>query len=493
MEQTTGACAEDVRPSGGTGCTDRIDPTLRAYAARVARGGTHVGASDSDLQRLLDGAARTTGVVGAALAIFDGERTRVFTTGVANEAAGRPVTSSTMFQIGSATKIYNAALVMQLVDDGLVDLDEPVVSYLPDLRVPDADANEAITLRQLLSMSSGLDNGPYTDHGPGDDAVSRYVAELSDVPVICPPGKMFGYSNAGTVVAGAVVERLTGVPWRQALTERLLAPSRLADTLTAFEDLVYRDVAVGYAPGPDGRTIVRPWRLPVSMEPAGSTLCTTAGDAAAFCRMLLDGGRSGAGDQVLSEVAVEAMCTPNVELPPDLRAHSDAWCVGPTQKRWDGATLYGHAGVNRSGSSNLLWCPERNFAVVTLVNVPAVAHHFNRTVIGTVLADLFGITAPALPVADDGLSPDLDRLVGAYERYGARQEVTVQDGRLCLTFTDDPDQRRTALAPVTATSFVPADPTEHTVLGWPLAFIGSDREPATHVLNGIFAARRVGG
>src|SRR5437660_7277268 len=106
------------------------------------------------LADVVEETARRLGVAGAQVAFFDGEHTVEAAIGVANAETGEAVTTDTLFQIGSTTKLYAAALTLQLVDEGRVDLDEPVTSYLPDLRLADDEAASTITLRHLHSMSS---------------------------------------------------------------------------------------------------------------------------------------------------------------------------------------------------------------------------------------------------------------------------------------------------------------------------------------------------
>src|ERR1700722_5247110 len=115
--------------------------------------------NDHDLQELLDDAARCLDVTGAQLAIFDGQNVREFATGYRNRELGLPVTHDTLFQIGSTTKVFNAALILSLVDGRKLDLDVPVREYLRDFRLADLDAQQHTSLRHLLSMSSGMDNG----------------------------------------------------------------------------------------------------------------------------------------------------------------------------------------------------------------------------------------------------------------------------------------------------------------------------------------------
>src|SRR3712207_8066117 len=95
-------------------------------------------------------------VPGAVLGVLDGDEVAVYAAGLTNKNTGIDVTPDTLFQIGSITKVWTATLVMMLVDEGVLDLDEPVVTYLPELRFADADVTARVTLRHLLSHSSGI-------------------------------------------------------------------------------------------------------------------------------------------------------------------------------------------------------------------------------------------------------------------------------------------------------------------------------------------------
>ncbi len=111
--------------------------------------------NDKELGELLADTARELGVVGAQLAIYDGEREREFAAGYRDLECRLAVTQNTLFQIGSTTKLFNAALVMSLVDIRELSLDTPVCEYIADLKLADEEARESITLRRLLSMTAG--------------------------------------------------------------------------------------------------------------------------------------------------------------------------------------------------------------------------------------------------------------------------------------------------------------------------------------------------
>lgn len=215
------------------------------------------------LQRIVDKAAIESGAVGGQVSVIVGAQRADFVFGSANVELNQPMTSDTVIQIGSTTKVFNAALVMTLVEQHRLDLDVPIIQYMPRFRVADAKARETITLRQLLSMSSGLDNGPYTQFWNGDEALASYVDSLRTLPQVFAPGRGFGYSNAGTSIAGRVVEVVTGNTWDAELRARILEPAGLTHTITLAEDLPFQRVSVGHVPGRNGLgpTVVRPWYI----------------------------------------------------------------------------------------------------------------------------------------------------------------------------------------------------------------------------------------
>ena len=446
-----------------------------------------------DLQQLLDESAASLGIVGAQLAVFDGEAVHEFATGLAIRERNLAVTPDTLFQIGSTTKVFNAAVVMALVDEGMLDLDEPVASYLDGAPLTNDVPPIDMTLRQLLSMSSGLDNGPYTDHGRGDDALGRYVAALAELPVIFEPGTAYGYSNAGTAVAGFAAQRVMGKNWETLLAKRILQPLGLEHSATFPEDLLYHPVALGYSPtpaSPEGERVPF-WGLPRSIAPAGATLCCSAGDLVRFAGMFLRGGRSADGRRVLSVDAIETMHTPEIDMP--TRIIAQRWCTGPYWKRWGGEVIYGHSGTNSGGSSLLLWCPNKGVAAATIANVPSQGYPLADTVFDTLFPEVFGIDKPQTPKPDK-VTPrqvEVERYVGQFEAFGSGFSFFADGGRLMAR--SEVGGLESELIPLGGDRFLPRDPAMGGNRGWDVAFWGDDGNGrVTHYLNGVFALRRSG-
>jgi len=173
------------------------------------------------------------GIPGGAIAVVrDGVVVHTRGFGIA-DAAGRPVTDDTPFVIGSITKSFTALAVMQLVEAGRVDLDEPVARYVPGFRLADADAGARITVRQLLDHTSGLSTSAGTDPltTPVTSLAAR-VRDLADVAPVSQPGAAYHYSNANYVVAGRLIELVSGLDYGTYLRRHVLEPLGMATATT---------------------------------------------------------------------------------------------------------------------------------------------------------------------------------------------------------------------------------------------------------------------
>ncbi len=419
---------------------------------------------------------------------------REFCTGYRNLELRLPVTAETLFQIGSTTKIFNAALIMSLVEEGRLSLHTPVCEYLHNFRSPDGNAQKQITLNHLLSMTAGMDNGPYYDYGRGNDALARYVEVLGGIPHIFVPGTAFGYSNASTCVAGKVAANTMGTTWEQLLVERICRPLGLKHVALFAEDMLQHPLALGYGRQNAGGEIERVsvWSLPRSLAPAGSLTCSSAGDLVGLARMFLSGGKSSNGVAVLQKASIEAMQRPLAKLP--TRLYADEWCLGPFRKCWGGFALYGHGGTNLSGSSMLLWCPDKNVAIATTVNVASEGYPLANAIFDVVFPRMFGINKPALPLLKETIPKEIDhsRYLGRFEAFGMTAKIRSRGEKLML----DAEMGKESivdceLIPLGDDRFLPSDLRISSNRNWDIAVWGSDVDGrASHLLQGLFPLRR---
>lgn len=390
----------------------------------------------SDVQAALETLARQHKVPGASLGILHGDELVEFATGIANRNTGTPVTTSTLFQIGSNTKVYTATLVMQLVDDGLVELDAPVRTYLRGLKLADSKALEKVTVRMLLNHTSGIEGDVFRDGGRGDEGIERFVDGLSDIGQIYRPGKMWSYCNTGWTILGRMVEVVREEPYHRALKERILSPIGALATTVLMEDMLAHSCAVGHVlqPGMSEPIVPPAVMMSPSHAPAGSMAVSTPAEVLRFVRMHLDLGRARDGTRVLSEDSVRAMQQPTVKLPviPQLGTHMG---LGWMLDEWDGERVLGHGGNTIGQGSYLKILPDRPLAVVLLTN-STTGGLLWRDLSRFLFTEFAGVHPAENPKAPaDPPAVDLKRYVGTYSRYGLDIEITVEEGALVAAAT----------------------------------------------------------
>ncbi len=420
-------------------------------------------------------------VPAAAVAVSVGDEVVEAAAGTLNLATGVEATTDSVFQIGSITKVWTATLVMQLVDEGLVDLDEPVHRYLPELRLADQSAAEAMTVRQLLCHTAGFEGDIFTDTGRGDDCVEKLVALLGDVPQLFTPGELFSYNNAGYCVLGRLVEVVRGTSYDEALVEHLITPLGLTHTaVSPYEAIVHRAAMGHVQPAPDAPQVPAPvWALARSNGPAGAMLAMTARDLVAFAKMHLSGGVAASGDKLLTPGAVKAMQTKQVTLP-DLRVLGTGWGLGWELFETVGTPMVGHDGNTIGQASFLRVLPDHDLSVTLLTN-GGDPYGLFHAVVGHVLRALVEVELPPQPKPpDEPEAIDAARYVGTYGNRVMTIAITQDDaGRIWSEMSPkdaspDPTStpQRAELVSFAPDVLIPVEPMSG--LHIPHAFVGDD-------------------
>jgi len=299
--------------------------------------------------------------------------------GWADIAAHKMMQPDALFWIASESKPMTASAFMILVDEGKVNLNDPVEKYLPEFKgqmlAVERDAEHVllrkpahpITVREILSHTSGLPfsspmEQPTLDGLPLRDAVRSYAMG----PLQFPPGTKYQYSNAGINTAGRIIEVVSGMPYEQFMEERLFKPLGMKDTTFWPNSKQVKRLAKSYKPTPDKtglvETTVTQLRYPLSNHanrypmPAGG-LFSTASDTAKFCQMILQQGVYG-GKQLLTEEAVKELTSR--QTAPDLK---DSYGLGFAV----GTDWCGHGGayatnlqIDRKRGLVLVWMVQHN-------------------------------------------------------------------------------------------------------------------------------------
>jgi len=381
-------------------------------------------------QELSDSIARH-GIPGAAAAIWHAGHFYETSAGIANQHTGVPTTPDTIFQVGSITKSFTATLAMQQVERGKLGLDLPVTTYLPQLQLADKQTAAIITLRQLLTHTSGIDGDLLTDTGRDVDALERLVAVLDTTKQLHAPGALFSYCNLGYNILGRVLEVSSGRSWNELLDQDLLRPLGLAHAVTIADDALRHRVAIGHVQGDDGQLqVVGAPFAPRSNGPSGMTMACTARDLITFGRMHLDGGCGHDGQHILTRASSAAMRT--LQAPNPYSEKYRGWGIGWMLLNGAANPVFGHDGGACGNCAFLRVVPATQTIVALLVNHERGMGVF-RDLLARQHAVLAGIDLPPSLMMPESVPNgfELAPYVGRYSRYG--QVIDLQRNELRLS------------------------------------------------------------
>lgn len=388
--------------------------------------------SSDELQQLVEHLVAETGIPGAQVAISHGGRVITAAAGALNVRTGLAVTDESIFQIGSITKLFTTVLVLQLVDDGLIDLGDPVVQHVPEFRLADHARTGEVRIIDLLQHRGGFDGDYFTDGGRGSDAPQVLIADLETSEIFFLPGEQFAYSNAGMVLLGRLIEHKRGVDYLTAVRERIYAPLGLAQAATLPEEAILHGAAVGHTRDAAGRAIVMPsWQLPMSAAATGAALTMSAENLARFGEMLLRSGTTRDGRRLLSAEHAALMSERAFGLPVASSA-GEGFGVGAFTFRYDGTTAFGHDGQTIGQVAGLRVVPDADLVIAVLTNRENTTA-FTEAVIDFALQRFSGARVVAdPPLPEPPLDVDERLIAGFYANHTMTANVTVADGAAWL-------------------------------------------------------------
>ena len=342
------------------------------------------------------------------------------------------VSGETVYRVASVSKLFTALAVMQLVEQGRLDLDAPVTDYVSDFR-PHNPFERPITLRQLITHQSGLVREPpignyFDDTEPGLQATVR---SLNQTSLVLTPETTTKYSNAAVSVAGYVVEQVAGTRFEEHMQSALI--DKLGMTNTSFyprADL-REQLGAGYMWRYDTSTLKSAPVFELGIGPAAN-LYTTTDDLARFVRALFAIGRDERPD-VLSSASLQEMWTP--QFAPEGTA--SGFGLGFYVSRHDNYMTVGHAGVMYGYATRVWALPERDLGVAIVSNVDAsnpVADRIARYALSLVLASRDGAPLPTIPrttPVDSLMARSLD---GTYVSGDDKITLIERNGKLLMDF-----------------------------------------------------------
>jgi CubicO group peptidase (beta-lactamase class C family) len=391
------------------------------------------------LQEKLTEIAEGLQVPGVAVGVLVDGREEYAFHGVTSIENPLPVNGDTLFQFGSTGKTFTATAMMRLVEQGRVDLDVPVRTYVPELRLQDEDVARTVTVFHLFNHTAGWEGDLMEDMGGGDDALAKYVERMATIKQVTPLGEAVSYNNASLSLAGRVIEKVTGQTYEQAMKELIFQPLGLDHCYFFPTEIMTRRFAAGHNQAQDGTiTVARPWALPRSAHPAGG-ISSNAADQLAWARFHMGDGRAADGTRILSEAMLKRMQQPTVETPGS--ALGDAIGISWMLRDVEGVRLVGHGGDTNGQHSAFTMVPERGFAVTTLTNCGPNGNQLNEEIVRWALEAYLGVVErdPEPVLLGDA---ELVEYVGVYETIAATCVVEANNGALILTPHIKPEMRR---------------------------------------------------
>ena len=251
---------------------------------------------------------------GTILVQAKGEVTYAKSFGLANRPFQVPSTNETRYRIASITKAFTSVLILQLQEQGKLDLGRTIRTYLPDYAGEGADK---VTVHQLLNHTSGIANfdtvkdmetalkgglptyqTPYTS--------DQLLAKFCSGPLVHEPGKVFDYNNADYIILGKIVERLAGAPYEQVLADRILRPLKLESTGLLHQSDVIEGLADTYFYRDDLKRLVPDLPAYPQNWYAAGALYSTARDVLAFSNALF-------GGKLIKQETLALMTTPGLD------------------------------------------------------------------------------------------------------------------------------------------------------------------------------------
>lgn len=366
--------------------------------------------------------------------------------GYTDVASKRPMTTDTLFHIGSQSKTFTAIAVLQLQEQGKLRLDDPVAKYIPSFAVKDGDyARTPITIFQLLTHTSGLmSEGTKTLHWSDLDFPTReHIDEqIESVDLAFMPGTKRKYSNLGFALAGQIVERVSGKSFKDYVTENILVPLEMRSTYVELPEDQQARLATGYGRRmPDGKREVMPFWDAQGMTPAGG-MFSTATDLAKYVvwQMRL----SEAGEkEILEPVTLWDM--QRVQwVDPEWK---EGWGLGFQIVHRQQGDLVGHTGQVPGYYSTTYRDPQRKMAVIVLANSMDAQPYLGQP--RSIPERVFDWVGPAIARAAKRevvtpLPPLWKQIEGTYRCMWVDLHVMALEGRLVVVNPNEEDPKATA-------------------------------------------------
>lgn len=348
-------------------------------------------------------------------------------------------TDGTVYRVGSVSKLFTDIAIMQLVEQGKLELDAPVSRYLPEFQ-PRNPFGTPVTLRQLMAHRSGLVREPpvgsYFD--PDEPALARSIASLNETALVYAPGERTKYSNAGIAAVGYVLERAQGEPFAQALKHAVLDPLGMSHSSFEPTPEIRKHLAKAQMWTVDGRVFQAP-TFELGIAPAGS-LYSTVTDLGRFLSALFAGGR-GLNGPLLHSATLERMWTPQFAEPEGKTRYG----IGFRLSEVDGHRSVGHDGAIYGFATSLRALPDDKLGVVVVTTKDA-ANAVTGRIASYALQAMLAVrqNRPVQPpeITSPVAPESAKKIAGRYIKGEKSIELTESAGQLFMCCTEKGEQAR---------------------------------------------------
>jgi CubicO group peptidase (beta-lactamase class C family) len=408
--------------------------TLLLFFGGVVRGDEKL-IDFTPLESLAVSEMKDAGIPGAAVAIVRGDRV-VFAKGfgVTNIEGGPPVTADTLFRMGSTTKMFTAAGLVGLAEEGKLKLDAPIGEYIKDLPKHFA----TLTLHELLTHTAGVTDETHMNGAIDEASLGREIRAWKDDFIFAPPGQVYSYSNPGFRIAGLVAESVGGKPYADVMNDRLFRPLGMKRTTFRPTMAMTYPLAIGHERGSGGATVIRPLAENAAGWPAGS-LFSSANDLSRWAIAFLNDGKLD-GKEILAPAIIKKLSTPHVAVPGE-RHYGYGLAVADHR----GVPVVEHGGSRAGYGSFIRFLPEQKSAVIVLCST--TGGQLQRTVErATELLAPLG-PRPGRSPGQPLTAEEVKKYAGRFTNNRGRAILVEKDGKLYLRRGPGQDQAVTQVAP----------------------------------------------
>ncbi len=302
-------------------------------------------------------------VPGVAVGVLNNGEVTSAGYGITNVEHPLDVTADTLFQVGSISKTVTATMIMMLVEQGKIDLDATLQSYLPDFKVKDKTAASQATIRHLLTHTSGWVGDVFEDTGEGDDASAKYMALMAEIDQLAPIGTIWSYNNANFYLLGHLIETILGESFKTAVHRMVFDPLGMSHTYLSPADVITHRFAVGHLIVDGEVKVGRPWALPRAVYPVGG-IVTCVADLLKYAQFHMGDGKTAEGQRLLSPESLSLMQQEQFEIGGGDQAIGLSWFINDRA----GVRFISHGGGTKGQVSRLVIAPSRNFAFAIFTN-----------------------------------------------------------------------------------------------------------------------------